>query len=296
VEELYNKAHAGPPGGLPALLDAKFRKEFHSPLQAAPYHPGNGRSDRTVLAELVSGAACEPCVAVDLSFDAELQRYSRNEMVLLVEHMHAPKSDPLGNSSAQQRQKFYDTDEAPTVYLDGKQAPIGEGLITEAQRVYDALDAAIQARLRVAAQAHLAIDAKRAGTKVRVAVSADGIQQAPDGLRLHIALAEDEVSYSGENGLRFHPFVLRNAADFAVTRDGGKFEYTFDLDKIMADNLQYYDEYAAALKKQTNGGVTAIFREKRYVIDPERLSIVAFLQDDASHQVLQAGYLKVAGN
>jgi hypothetical protein len=45
---------------------------------------------------------------------------------------------------------------------------------------------------------------------------------------LHVALIENEVTYSGENGLRFH------------------------LDEISAENLRYYDEWPVERNKEVN--------------------------------------------
>jgi len=109
------------------------------------------------------------------------------------------------------------------------------------------------------------------------------------------------ISYSGENGLRFHPMVVRNLARPADAQPYGfainaaqpaKVDHIFDLDQISAANLKYYDDYLADLKQRT--GIDATFKEKRYIINPERLSIVAFVQDEKTRQILQAVYLKVA--
>ena len=300
LEDLYRKTLQGSPEGFQEALDRKYRQGFRNPLQVRPYQPAAGRSDRVVLAEFVTGAGCEPCTAVDLAFDTELQRYSRNELALLVYHMHAPTSDPMCNHSADLRHKFYDAKGAPTVFIDGQLVHPGEGLRTEAERVYASLDEEISSRLKVPAQARLKVDARIDGSRVRVSVAGEAAERVP-GLRLQIALVEKKISYSGENGLRFHPMVVRNLAQPASAEkpgfplnagNGGKFEYVFDLDRISAANLKYYDEYIADLKKRTNGLIIATFREKRYLINPDNLSVVAFIQDEATKQVLQAAYVE----
>ncbi len=39
-------------------------------------------------------------------------------------------------------------------------------------------------------------------------------------------------------------------------------------------------------------GIEATFKEKRYLINPERLSIVAFVQDEKTKEILQAVYFE----
>jgi hypothetical protein len=72
------------------------------------------------LAELLTGAGCIPCIPVDYSFDTMLKEYSRQDVVLLVYHMHAPSNDPLTNHSTESRNKYYDVNSAPTIIIDGQ--------------------------------------------------------------------------------------------------------------------------------------------------------------------------------
>lgn len=305
---LYRKLHGGSLDGFEELLDAKYRASFRSPLKVEHYRPGprrpKGDAARAVLAEFVTGAGCEPCTAVDLSFDAALERYSRRDLILLAYHMHAPTSDPMSNHSAQARHKFYAANSAPTIYLDGSKFKPGEGLGTESERVFRNLDAGIASRLEVPAEARLKLDARLEGGMVKVAVTADQIRKPSPKLRLQVALVEDEISYSGENGLRFHPMVVRNLARLDEAQDYGfpisgvetaRVEYSFDLERITAENLKYYDDYIADMKRRLGDRFSVSFKEKRYIMNPDKLSVVAFVQDEETKAILQAVYLKVGG-
>ena len=279
---------------LDEFLDDLYRGHFHNPVDPSKYVPDPKRSTRVVLAEMITGAGCEPCTAVDLAFEAALHRYDSSEMALLVYHMHAPVSDPLVNHSDEERSAFYDADGAPNVYLDGNHADVGEGLQTETMRIYHALTPMIDARLLVPPGAELKVNSKLSGAKVEVSVSGTGLQIPGAARHLQIALVENEVSYSGENGFRFHPMVVRNLAQ--TTKDSSGFplpkgdafqvDYSFDLVEITAANEVFDDEYIADLKART--GITATFREKKNVMDPRKLSVVAFVQDDSTKEVLQA--------
>src|SRR5262249_49499352 len=118
LHALYQKLHGGKLDGLESWLDAKYRSRPRTSVEVERYVPSAGsQNPRAALAELVTGAGCEPCTAVDIAFDGELERYSRRELILLVYHMHAPVSDPMSNQSAEARHKYYDTHGAPTIYL-----------------------------------------------------------------------------------------------------------------------------------------------------------------------------------
>jgi tetratricopeptide (TPR) repeat protein len=302
LHNLYRKLNNGKLDGLEASLDARYRKSFRSPIKVERYRAkANRLNPRTVLAEFITGAGCEPCISVDLSFDAILERYSRKDVVLVVYHMHAPTSDPLSNHSAQARTRYYDAHGAPTTYIDGENLKPGEGLKTEAQGVFKNLDEALSTRLAIPAGARLKLGAKFEGKNVRVAATVEGIEKPTPDARLQIALVEEQVSYSGENGLRFHPMVVRNLARSADSdtygfpvADGKEATWVFNVDEIEAANLKYYDEYIADMKKRLGQQFEVSFKEKRYRVDQSRLAVVAFVQGDRTKQILQSAYVKVA--
>lgn len=300
LTDLYIQVYPGKSEkGLCDYLDDLYRERLHNPVSPSKYVADPKRSTRVVLAEVVTGAGCEPCTSVDLAFDAALHRYDATELALIVYHMHAPTSDPLANHSDEERIDFYGEDSAPSVYLDGKRVDVGEGLQTETPRVFDSLTHAVDARLAVTAGANLQVTAKLDGSRVDVRVSGKDLQSPNAGRHLQIALVENEVSYSGENGFRFHPMVVRNVAQSSKNKSGfplpkaAKFDvdYSFDLDQIVAANLKYYDEYITDLKART--GISATFREKRDRIDAHKLSVVAFVQDDSTKEILQSAEVAV---
>ncbi|MGH9769071.1 MAG: hypothetical protein ACREAB_16710, partial [Blastocatellia bacterium] len=145
---------------------------------------------------------------------------------------------------------------------------------------------------------------------VKAVVAVDGLKDTSPDLTLHLALVEDEVHYSGENGLRFHPLVVRNLARAAGADEYGfkvdparanSFAHTFDLDAISAENLRYYDEWPVERNKEVNariGGEAEFdvggFKEPRHLINPGKLSVVAFLQDNKTRQILQSVFLQLA--
>jgi hypothetical protein len=132
------------------------------------------------------------------------------------------------------------------------------------------------------------------GAVIKVKVVADRVRSSSSHLRLHLALVEDQVRYTGVNGLRFHPMVVRamageKAEGFALAPDKtSSFEHTFELQNIEASTKAYLDDY------EINGRTLPTkFDEKKHEIDRNRLSIVTFIQDNQTKQILQVVYLKL---
>ena len=126
-------------------------------------------------------------------------------------------------------------------------------------------------------------------------MTVDKVTAASTDLKLQIALTEDELRYTGENGIRFHPMVVRSLAGkdslgFALASAGPtNIQWTFDL-KALSDQLKkYLDTY----EQQGHRGDTFTFSEKKFQIDPNNLSLVAFVQDMKTKVVLQTVYLKL---
>jgi hypothetical protein len=160
---------------------------------------------------------------------------------------------------------------------------------------YDRVNPKVETELEAPANAELKLTAALEGDRVKANVTVDKITAASPDLKLQIALTEDELRYTGENGIRFHPMVVRSLAGkdslgFAVASGGPtNVEWSFDL-KAMSDQLKkYLDSY----EQQGHRGDTFTFSEKKFQIDPNNLSLVAFVQDMKTKTVLQTVYLKI---
>jgi hypothetical protein len=115
-------------------------------------------------------------------------------------------------------------------------------------------------------------------------------------LVVNFALVEDEIRYSGENGIRFHRMVVRSLAKpadsgFRVTAgDNFSLDASFDPVAISGALRTYLDDYEQHNDKF--GKIT--FISKDTTIRPSHLSIAAWVQDSVSHRVLQAAFIPVS--
>ena len=290
-EAIYRKQHGGSLDGMVAMLDAEYRKRFPNPLPLEPYKPTEKRSDRVVLAEVFTGSGCPPCVGADLAFDAAMERYSRKDLAVVMYHQHIPRPDPMTNPDTQARAKSYSVNGVPTFAIDGKKT-VGGGSREMTKEVYERFDKDLEKDLETPAEAHLLAEASLTGNSVHVHATADAVKSDSKDLKVQILLVEKEIHYAGENGIRFHPMVVRamggeKGEGFAMEEGSAGYEQTFDLDAVSKALKAHLDDYEA----KGHRGETFTFIEKKDRINRANLAVVVFVQDDKSKHVLQAAYI-----
>jgi thiol-disulfide isomerase/thioredoxin len=328
MEAVYRKMHGGALTGLDELLDARYEQANPNPVEVKPYEPAPNRSDRIVLAEVFTGSGCGPCVGADLAFEAAMERYPRQDLAVIMYHLHVPRPDPMTNPWTLAREKYYKIRGVPTYFIDGETDGAGGGDSEAAPKIYnDRVVPKVESHLARKAEARLTLQASMANTIVKVHAQVDSPAPEAKNLRLQIALVEEQIRYSGENGVRFHPMVVRSLASKSVpptkaaaTRpaesgpdgdtarpasDGSgppdaaallgfvvkpasplKVDYQFDVAKIVSEAKAHLDDF-----EQTSERFGKFqFMEKKYAVDPAKLAVVAFIQDEDSKKILQAAY------
>ena len=114
--------------------------------------------------------------------------------------------------STLERQKFYGVRSSPSYFIDGDRDG-GGGSADVAKSLYERkVEPVVEKHLADAPEAAIKLRATRSGSTVKVRASVSNVKSKSDKLRLQIALVEDLVRYSGENGNRFHDMVVRSLA------------------------------------------------------------------------------------
>ncbi|MEO8592740.1 MAG: Omp28-related outer membrane protein [Candidatus Solibacter sp.] len=291
-ETLYRKAHSGTLDGLEAMLDSEYFKRFPNPVKVQPYQAGEKRGDRVVLAEVFTGSGCAPCAAADLAFDAAMERYARKDLAVVMYQVHVPRPDPMTTLQTSARSKSYDVSGVPTFAIDGKKT-MGGGSRDMAPGVFESFEKDLEADLETPAEAHVKVDAGIRGGTVKVSAAVDGVKSEAKVLKVQILLVEKEIRHLGENGIRFHPMVVRafggeKGEGYPLAPNvRGTFEASFDVEAIGTEIRRQLDEYEA------NGhrGEKFTFSAKKDQIDRADLAVVVFVQDDKTKHVLQAAYV-----
>ena len=300
----YQQIDKADEAGLSDQIDAVYSKLF-PPLFALPPRtlPAGGH---TVLLELFTGSGCEPCVAPDLAVESLLGSYSRQDLVVLEFDEHIPRPDPLANPDSVARAATYRVGSTPDAFLDGQELPVVGASRSDVENVIVSFAEAIEDRAAQPTGVQLALTAARgtggevtAHAGVSAKVSAAPGQKPEAALPAHpvlrFALVEDQVRYSGENGMRFHRMVVRKLVRAnmaaALTSGGASIaaEATFRPAEITQDQIAYLNAYA----KGNDRFGEVHFLKTDIPMQPSHLAVVAWIEDPATQVVLGAAYTSV---
>jgi hypothetical protein len=284
AEALYKKSHNDSLDGMETVLDAEYNKLFPNPAHLERYH---GTGKRTVLAELLTGSGCGPCVGQDLAFDALLERYSKTEVSFLLYHQNRPDPDPMAFPGSMARYDYYRASGVPTVAIDGKATTGGATRAAAVQAAKESA-AAIDAALQTEPGATLELQASRNSQSIPVNVKIASIARGAAEVQLHIVVAENLLRYTGGNGIRFHPMVVRGVFQTRVQAGTeAKIDHVFDIGRIAAELKAYHDAFEKHDDRHNPDGK---FRwpDRLEQIDARNLTVVAFLQDDKTGAILQS--------
>lgn len=259
------------------------------PFKPEEFKGRKNKSDRVVLVELFTGAECPPCVATDLGFDGLQMTYKPSEVVFLQYHMHIPGPDPLTNKAGLERAAFYGQKirGTPSIFFSGKKDEAGGGAANASKLKYTTYREAIDELLEKPAGARLQLSASRKGNEIAIKAVVSDLAMPGEKVMLRFALTEERVRYAGGNGLRYHHSVVRDlpggAKGVALTKKESENTATVDLEKLRAEITKYLDDFAKEDEFPNPDRPLAL----------RNLRVVAFIQDDASGDVLQAAQVEI---
>ena len=297
---VYKKVH-GNDAGLEGELDRMYRERFPNPIKPEKWTASPKRGPRLVVAQLFTGSGCGPCVAADLSIDAMMERYPADAVVPLLYHVHWPRPDPMTTTSTASLANVLADEGVPTLVIDGKTANDAEGMSlgggprAEAPNCYKDFVAQVDKALDVAPTAEISVSAMANGDQIDVTAAVSKLPARAKNLRLHLVVAEKEVKFAGENGIRFHAMVVRattgEKGEGVPLSGTGTQKHTFQLAAIRDDIVKHLANELDRLKKSSarNAPAPTYAAEGHAMttIDLKNLVVVAFIQG-ADRQVLQA--------
>ena len=196
-----------------------------------------------VLAEVFTGSGCGPCAGADVAFDAAMERYARKDLAVVMYHVHVPRPDPMTTDATTARYKLYGANGVPAFAIDGKKT-VGGGSRDMAPEVFERFQKDLENDLETPAEATVKIDAGLHGGTVTVSAAVDGVKSDSKDLKVQILLVEKEIRHLGENGIRFHPMVVRafggdKQEGYPIDANGkGTFDASFDLEAISREIKQ----------------------------------------------------------
>ena len=207
--------------------------------------------------------------------------------------MHQPFADPLANKAAEARWGYYlsklgNTAGPPTAVFSGRPGAIGGGDASVAAIKLKQYRTLIDPLLDTPAGATLQLKAMRSGDKITITAKVSGLTKPGDKTRLRLAVAESAVHTAAAMACAYHQNVVRG---FAGSPDGlplpkptAEHEVTVDLAAMRIGLGAELDEY-----QKKNPGF--VFAERPLSL--RSVVIVGFIQDDTTHDVLQAAQVDV---
>lgn len=252
---------------------------------------------RVVLAELFTGAECNPCQAADHAFDLLSQYYPRTSLVILEHHLHIPGADPLTNPSSLARYEYYGGGfGTPTTFINGAERMTGGGPAVLKKNYYLQYKDVIDRSLKGSTVPSLEPKVRHDGDAVTVHVDTLPLGDDTEHLDLHVALVENSVEYLGGNTIGHHAFVVRHLTDgvsgVALKRPEVRIVIReIKLDKIEAGLNEYLDgfEKSPPERYQGFGGWT----QRPVQLNRDNLAIVVWVQDRETKQVVQSAYVGI---
>jgi thiol-disulfide isomerase/thioredoxin len=264
---------------------AEYAKTF--PFKTEPFGGRKAKSDRAVLVEVFTGAECPPCVAVDLAFDGLMKTYKPTEVILLQYHLPIPRPDPLTNADVLKRvESCYAelVDGTPTIFIGGKLGAPGGGSAAAAEKKYAGFRKVIEEGLEKPAGVKLGLTLSKGEKGAFSAKATIADLEAPgEKIMVRFALAEERIRYAGGNGLRYHHMVVRampgGIKGFPLTKKASDQTVTFNPDELRTTLNKFLDDFA---KEE------APFPRADRPLALKNLKLVAFVQNDATKEILQA--------
>lgn len=277
--------------GFEAFLGQVYRSEVTSFLTEEDRNRTATESGRVALVELFTGAMCPPCVAADVATEAVEHSFPGSDVAVLRYHLHIPGPDPLANTDTEARSNYYgeEISGTPTILIDGRAVPynIGGGY-SGSPEIYARLAETIAEAAGQRQRATIDLSATVEGDALRISAKASGAENPADSLRLRLVVAESEIDFAARNGIRVHEMVVREmpggASGIAAVNEEFAFEQEIPLVELRDRLVSYLDEFEEAASGQFGQGFA--FGERPLAL--RKLTVVAFLQDDATKEILQA--------
>ncbi len=280
-------------GHQPEELDARLDEVYENLVyqfvkEEEPAAPAL-EDQQIVLGELFTGATCPPCVAADIATGALETYFPESRFFMLRYHLHIPGPDPLTVADSEQRSAYYEIRGTPSVFLNGAPGPSAGGGFFASGGAYVSFKKVLTPLMEQTSDLSISLSAHADDGGIHLSATVGGADEIPENWRLRLCLAEETIHYPAPNGIRIHEMVVRKmpggAEGIAATDGTLSYEADIAVDEVLAD---------------IQAGIKAANARSGGVLPPlparvSQLRLVAFVQNDASREILQAASTPVEG-
>ena len=252
------------------------------------------KNNRTAIVELFTGASSLPCIAAELATTAVEQEFSRDELIVLRYPQHLPSISPLATLQSAQRLNAYVGREmkVPTMVINGQVADFPlQGFLTQAIGLIRQLRTRIVPIVEQESELQIQLSGEldSAGRIQTSAHVSDFDEDDSDALRLVLVVAEDEIDFNAENGIRIHNLVVRKM----LSGVGGMSVVSDEVSPIERPTVE---ELRTELLKElaiAEGRAEQLLDEKPMRLSP--LWLVGFVQNIKTQEVLNGRAIPIRG-
>ncbi len=274
------------------------KKEQLSSIEAGKFKSSKNKSSNVVLAELFTGAECNPCIAADRAFEELSEYFPRTALAILEYHVHIPGPDPLTNPDTFKRYSWYGGNfGTPTVFFEGKEKITGGGPKFITANRFNVYKYVVKKYLDKKPEVQISGNARLSKDKIDINISLKSNKSESVNPILHIALAEKSVKYTGANGIDKNIFVVRDLLDPLGTK-------LSSLDETVSKEVNLQELKENITSYLTNPTKDPSWRMPSFhgwrsgmdelkKIDTKNLAVVVWVQDNDTKEVLQAHYMDV---
>ena len=300
------------PNSTPEALDRQIDdvyRALYPPLYTLPPRqlPPGGH---TALLELFTGSGCTPCAGPDLAIESLLTTYTRQDLAVLEFDENIPRPDPLTTLDSTARAAFYGVETTPEAFLDGQSLQVLGSSRQDVQNIVVGFADTLESQATLPSGLNLTATASRSATgdlQASVTLIPKPVPDAKPGettgdtsfrtlahAQLFAALVQDNIRYSGENGIRIHRMVVRSlqASPAATFLTAQPHTLTFHPRAIEGANTAFLTNY-----ESTNDRFGAFhFRTTHFSLNDGPLALVLWVQNPTTKEVLQTTFVPLPNN
>lgn len=286
LESVWKRLHSDDLSGLSEFkLQAykRFIDEFEVDLSDISFD-----SDApNLLIELFTGTACPPCIAADISCSILSNKLPAEHFTVLQYHLHTPGPDPLTNADSEARFFSYSGSGTPAVFLNGRALNSLGGSPPAIPANVNTLLTEVRKELKLKPSLQIELSANRSEQN-QISFNTNVVTDSLSSRwRLIVVLAEDQIHFTGPNGVPIHEMVVRKILTpplGALPQDEQlAWSGTINLDKLKKDLNEFLSQDEKKYQYQ--------FPERP--LDLQELHLVAFVQDQQNRRIRQVQSIPV---
>ena len=275
LSELWKEKH-GNLEGLDEYKSNAYRNEIYKFAEPRDEESATPKDQRITLVELFTGGSCPPCVGADIALGGIEQTYDHSQLIALRYHQHIPANDPMTVLSGEERFHFYEGRGTPHLCVNGQVPGSFGGYLEHAEAYYDRLRGIIDPLIKDSSGIEIKLKASVENDEIKIEADVQGLKKLGPSHRLHLVIAEEEISYAARNGVFLHEMVVREmieGADGIEPKD---------------DKLSYTGSFSPAKLKEDISSSLERYQFPEIPLELKHLRLVGFVQDVDSKIIFQA--------